>query len=196
MVEKCRLQTNNIKELETPQEPAIDWINLPTIVVSHGLANAMLDKGVKIDEPACIRLDLEDLKCFEAVDSQFEQWGVTFTNAMAIHPSNPAFPPHSGNTVLIGAPKSGSLEATFSSPVCYVSAFVTSSRRAVLAAYDQEGQSVAHAEIPGANLAGSECLIAPNTPLTVKGSNIYRVTFFTFDGHLTVDGFSYRLQNG
>ncbi|MBD2039548.1 hypothetical protein H6F56_02565 [Microcoleus sp. FACHB-672] len=196
MVEKYRLQSNSIKELETPKKEAIDWIDLPTIVVSHGLAKAALGNGVKIDEPACIRLDLEDLKCFEAVDSQFERWGVTFTNTMAIHPSNPAFPPYYGNTVLIGAPKSGSLEATFSTPVSYVSAFVTSSRRAVLAAYDQEGVAIAHAEISGANLAGSEGLIAPNTPLCVRVPNIHRVTFFTFDGHLTVDGFSYHLQNG
>lgn len=191
MVEKCQVHSNSVKELETPQQVTTDLIDLPTIVVSHALAKAMLDKVVKIDEPACIRLDLEDLKCFEAVTSQFEQWGVTFINAMAIHPSNPAFPPHSGNTVLIGAPKSGSLEATFSTPVSYVSAFVTSSRRAALAAYDQDGQAVAHAEIAGANLAGSDGLIPPNTPLCVRASNIHRVTFFTFDGHLTVDGFSY-----
>lgn len=191
MVEKYQVQSNSIKELETPQGAALDWIDLPTIVVSHCLTKPTLEPSVKIDEPACIRLDLEDLKCFEAVNSQFEAWGVTFGNAMAIHPSNPAFPPYSGNTVLIGAPKSGFLEATFSTPARYVSAFVTSSRRAVLAAYDQEGQPIAHAEIPGANLAGSECLIAPNAPLSLRASNIYRVTFFTFDGHLTVDGFSY-----
>lgn len=188
MVEKYQVQSNSVKELETPQGSAIDCMDLPTIVVSHSLTKLT---SVKIDEPACIRLDLEDLKCFEAVDSQFEAWGVTFGNAMAIHPSNPAFPPYSGNTVLIGAPKSGFLEATFSTPACYVSAFVTSSRRSVLAAYDQEGQPIAHAEISGANLAGSECSIAPNTQLHLRAANIYRVTFFTFDGHLTVDGFSY-----
>uniref|UniRef100_A0ACD5GXR6 Uncharacterized protein n=1 Tax=Desertifilum tharense IPPAS B-1220 TaxID=1781255 RepID=A0ACD5GXR6_9CYAN len=38
-------------------------------------------------------MDLENLKCFEVVAHQFEERGVIFTNAIALQPSNPAFPP-------------------------------------------------------------------------------------------------------
>ncbi len=150
-----------------------------------------LEERVQAEKGVKVRLDLEDLKCFEMVDKQFEHCGVTFANTMAIAPSNPAFPPHSGNIVLIGAPKSGYLEATFSKPVRYVSGCVTSSRKAALVAYDQDNEAVGHAEMSGANLAGSESSIAPNYLLSLKAENIHRVTFLTFDGHLTVDEFSF-----
>ncbi len=141
-----------------------------------------------------IRLDLEDLKCFEVVDRQFQRWGVNFGNAIALHPSNPAFPCRSGMTVLMGAPKNGWLEVTFTYPITWISAFVTSSRRTVLSAYDRDDKPIAHAEIPGPNLAGSDSPIPPNAELTLKTNNIYRLTFYAFDGQLTIDDFSFIFQ--
>lgn len=190
MTQEYSYQSNGIKQLGKPTEKT-DYNQNPTIVVSPFTGTMQFQKPVPILNSICVRLDLEDLKCFEMVERQFQQWGVIFANAMAIHPSNPAFPPHSGNTVLIGAPKSGFLEATFTEPVSFVSGFVTSSRRAVLAAYDENGQPLAHAELPAANLAGSQASISPNVQLSLKAKNIYRVTFFSFDGHLTVDDFSF-----
>jgi hypothetical protein len=141
--------------------------------------------------PTCVRINLEGLHCFEVVDQQFQQWGVTFSNAIALQPSNPAFPPRTGKTVLMGSPKDGWVEAKFEFPVQSVAGFVTSSRRTVLLAYDADDQPVARTESPGANLAGSSSLIPANVQLSLKASNIHRVMFQTFDGQFTLDDFSF-----
>jgi hypothetical protein len=138
-----------------------------------------------------VRLALEELKCFELVEHQFEHWGVTFTNAVAIQPSNPAFSIRSGVTVLMGAPKSGLIEVNFKHPVSFVSGLVTSSRRTVLSAYNRAGNLIAEHELTAPNLAGFNSPIPPNAKLSVAGSNIYKVTFYAFDGQLIVDDFSF-----
>lgn len=143
--------------------------------------------------PAQVNLNFEDLMCFEVVDRQFQKWGVTFNNCIAIRPSNPAFPAHSGNTVLMGAPKSGWLEAFFHQPVKSVSAFVTTSQKLVLAAYNQDNQLLKEVEISEPNLAGSGSSISPNILLTVTGADIYRVTYCAFDGQFILDDFKFRL---
>lgn len=141
--------------------------------------------------PTCISLDWEDLKCFEAVERQYEKWGVIFHNSLAIQPSNPAFPSYSGLTVLMASPKSGILEAKFLRPVNCVSAFVTSSQRLVLSAYGRDSHLLAQAVLPGANLANSDSTIPPNTLLSVTANDIHTVTFCSFDGQFTVDSFRF-----
>lgn len=140
---------------------------------------------------SCVHLDLEKLRCFEVVERQFQKCGVTFSNAIALQPSNPAFPPRSGKTVLMGSPKDGWVEAKFEVPVRSVAGFVTGSRRTILLAYDAEGQPVARTESPGANLAGSSSPTPANVKLSLKASNIHRVMFQTFDGQFTLDDFSF-----
>ncbi len=139
----------------------------------------------------CILLHLENLKCFEVVEHQYESKGVIFDNCIAIEPSNPAFPPHSGAVVLMGSPKSGLLEASFVRPVNFISAFVTSSQRLVLSAYDQSRQLLNQAVLPSGNLANSEEGVAPNTLLSISANNIHYVSFCAFDGQFTVDDFSF-----
>jgi hypothetical protein len=141
--------------------------------------------------PACVFLTLEDLKCFEVVDKQFQFLGVTFRNAIALHPSNPAYPAHSGEIVLLAAPKSGWLEAKFSRPVVLARGFVTSSRQATLTAYDEAGTAIAQAETASSNLAGSNTSTPPNAELSVQAPNIHRIVFSAFGGELTVDGFGF-----
>lgn len=138
-----------------------------------------------------IILDLETLNCFEVVERQFETQGVIFSNAIALAPSNPAFPSKSGRIVIMGAPKSGAIEVTFLQPVHLVNSFITSSRRTVLSAYNEQGEQIAEVETLGPNLAGSPSLIPPNAELIVNVPNIHRVTFYAFDGHLTLAGFSF-----
>jgi hypothetical protein len=147
-------------------------------------------KNEVVDVPTCVYLNLEDLRCFEVVERQYEQWGVRFKNCIAIQPSNPAFPTHSGLTVLMGSPKNGFLEAAFLHPVHFVSTFVTSSQRLLMSAYDREDQLVAQTVLPGANLANSD-EATPNVLLSVSASGIYRVTFSAFDGQFTLDDFSF-----
>lgn len=143
--------------------------------------------------PAQVNLNFENLMCFEVVDRQFQKWGVTFNNCIAIRPSNPAFPAHSGSTVLMGAPKSGWLEASFIHPVKSVSAFVTTSQRLVLTAYNQDNQPLKEVEIAEQNLAGSDSSIPPNVLLTVNEVDICRVTFCAFEGQFILDDFKFQL---
>lgn len=139
----------------------------------------------------CIRLDWEDLQCFEMVNRQFQQLGVIFANAIALRPSNSAYPAYSGVMVVMGSPKMGWIEASFSHPVRFVSGVVTSPRRTILTAFDGSQRLLAQTESPGANLAGSESRHSPNIRLSLDTPNIHRVTFHTFNSHLTLDDFCF-----
>lgn len=148
----------------------------------------------------CVRLDLEDLPCFSPVDRQYEAWGVQFKNAVAISPSNPAYPCHSGSMVMMGAPENGWLEATFVQPVRHVTSFITSSRRTVMRAFNRQNQLVAEMESPDGNLdnprpepgeRGSSGYSPANLKLSVSATEIHRITFHSYHGHLTIDDFCF-----
>ena len=139
----------------------------------------------------CVRLDWEELDRFTAVNRQYESLGVVFTNAIAITPSNPAYPAYSGSIVLMGSHKSGYLEAIFLQPAHFVSGFVTSSRRMVMTAFDAENREVSQTQTPEPNLAGSGASTQPNLFLQLTGKNIHRVTFHAFDGQFTLDDFCF-----
>lgn len=151
----------------------------------------LADAEITAVPPAELRLDFEGLDCFEAVEAQFADLGVTFSNAIALHPSNPAYPPLAGKTaVLMGAPKSGWLEACFRRPVRFVSGSVTSSRHIVMAAFDANDQPLGQTA-GSANLAGSNTL--PNMEISLNAANIHRVTFRAFNGQLTLGEFRFGL---
>ncbi|MFN6480274.1 hypothetical protein [Nostoc sp. DedQUE07] len=194
MVKQATLQSNKLPTIEDAKF-ALDNLNIQNEIKAsarRGEVEPALDV-TRLTVPTCICLDLEDLKCFEAVERQYERWGVIFHNCLAIQPSNPAFPTYSGLIVLMGAPKSGFLEATFLRPVNSVSAFVTSSQRLVLSAYDRDRQLLAQTALPGSNLANSDSAISPNTLLSINVNNICSVTFCTFDGQFTLDNFRFCL---
>jgi hypothetical protein len=149
------------------------------------------EASLAVVQPRQRYLDLEDLPCFEVVRDQFQSQGVVFNNAIALCPSNPAFPPRSGKNVLMGAPKNGLIEARFLYPMSVVSGFVTSSRRTVLSAYDADDRLIAEVELAEANLANSTSSLSPNTELYLTAKNIHRVIFYAFGGHLTVDDISF-----
>lgn len=159
------------------------------------LPDIELDKpGVATRLEICVRLDFEDLLSFTVVDRQFEAQGVRFANAIALRPSNAAYRSYSGDIVLMGAPKEGYLEALFLRPAQFVGGFITSSRRAVLTAFDGNDQAIARIETPGANLAATHSAYAPNFPIHLSAANIHRVTFHAFDGQLTLDDFCFSLR--
>jgi len=139
----------------------------------------------------CILLSLDNLKCFEVVERQYESKGVIFDSCIAIEPSNPAFPTHSGAMVLMSSSKKGLLEVSFVNPVNLVSAFVTSSQRLVLSAYDASRQLLSQALLPSGNLANSDSGLAPNTLLSVSAKNIHYVSFHAMKGQFTVDDLSF-----
>lgn len=186
MVDTKSLKSDRIAEFETPCR-SVDLNGKNNVVV------ATPDRSVGGSEPRMpavapdsVRLALEELKCFEVVEHQFKHWGLTFTNVVAIQPSNPAFLTVPGIAILMGAPKSGQIEISFKYPVRFVSGLVTSSRRTVLSACDIDGVQIAQDEMPGPNLVGSNSAIKPSTELRVKAPNISRITFYAFDGQLVV----------
>ncbi|MEP0852907.1 MULTISPECIES: hypothetical protein [Cyanophyceae] len=199
VVEKGRLHSVMAKQYspvcdevgEFEASATADFLNAATVVAAAGAKPLESDFGFPVKKPTCVRLNMEDLTCFEVVERQFQQWGVTFRNAIALQPSNPAFPVQSGTTVLMGAPKNGLIEVFFEYPVRFVSGFTTSSQRTILSAFDAQDKLLARTEIPGPNLAGTDSPIPPNTLLSVNVPDISRITFYAFDGQLTVDDLSF-----
>lgn len=191
MVRQATLQIDRVLTFEDAQ--ALDNSDVQNQVVASTLQEQVesADDNAQVAVPKCICINWEDLKCFEPVEGQYERWGVIFHNALAIQPSNPAFPPHSGLTVLMGSPKGGFLEASFLYPVNCVSACVTSSQRLVMSAYDRDRQLLAQTVLPAANFANSDSALSPNTLLTVTANNIHSVTFCAFDGQFTLDDFRF-----
>lgn len=190
MAKHCTVPIDGVVTLAAPKQEGDDYMNAPDFVVAPRRHSATIESNKQVS-PTRVHLNLEDLKCFEVVDRQFQTWGVMFRNCIAIRPSNPAFPSHCGGNVLMAGPKTGWLEATFTHPVSLISTFITSSQRLVLAAYNRDNQVVAQAEISEPNLAGSNSPIPPNTQLILEGSNIHRITFHAFDGQFTVDDLSF-----
>jgi hypothetical protein len=188
MVNQATLQSDQIQTLEdTKFQPHSGGVHNQIITsVWQELSAAEID-AEQVNINRCIRLNLDNLKPFEAVELQYKQWGVIFHNALAIQPSNPVFSSHSGLKVLMGSPKSGFLEATFLHPVNLVSTLVTSSQRLVLSAYDQDDQLLTQSILPTANLVNSDSGIPPNKLLSVTINNIKRVNFCSFNGHFTLD---------
>ncbi|MCP6761162.1 MAG: hypothetical protein NHB32_21025 [Fischerella sp. CENA71] len=186
MFKRTYLQSDQQPKFED-QKLMLDNFDIQDI---HSQMHRVVDTE-KVARPKSIELNIEDLKCFEVVKHQYQKLGVVFDNCIAIQPSNPAFATNSGSMVLMGAPKSGYLEATFLQPVQLVSALVTSSQRLALSAYNCDRQLLTQTILPGANLANSDSALPPNTRLSVKADEIYSITFCAFDGQFTIDGFSF-----
>lgn len=181
----------SVVALAEPKQRRIDdSMKAPDFVAFPCQNQATMPSNLLVS-PNRVQLSFEELKCFEVVDRQFQPWGVTFRNCIAIRPSNPAFPAHSGTTVLMAAPKNGWLEAIFPDSVSLVKAFVTSSQRLVLSAYNRDNQLLAQVEIAEPNLAGTDSPNPPNKELLIIAPNIYRVNFCAFDGQFTVDDLSF-----
>lgn len=162
----------------------------PEIAFSSDLTGRGLTGNAKTIDLVC--LNLESLAPFEVVTEQFESFGITFKNAIAIQPSNPAFPTYSGQMLLLAAPEHGLIEINFLKPVSSVSGRVTSSRPTIFTAYNSLGKELVRKKLPSANLAGSNTEIPPNALLSAQAKNIRKVTFYAFDGQLTLDTISFK----
>ena len=145
-------------------------------------------KQIKSDSnvPSYIHINLDNLKCFEQVDNQFQNWGITFSNAIIIEPSNPAFAVPEGVKVLMGGPKNGRIEMYFRSPAKFVSALTRNSHRTIVSAYNQNEELLAKDEVPTSSLLNSNSMISPKTQLTVNAEKIYKVVFYAFDGQFII----------
>jgi hypothetical protein len=192
MAMQCTPRSNELNDSQAAA-PASEFAAPPVTTASPLWGKAEFDPNLLVIQPAIVCLDLEDLQCFEVVEHQFHHYGIAFHNAIALQPSNPAYPPRSGKTVLLGAPRSGWLEITFSRSISSFSCYVTSSQRLVLSAYDAQDRLITRASLAEPNLADSDSPIAPNALLKLEESNISRITLYAFDGQMTVDDISINL---
>jgi hypothetical protein len=94
--------------------------------------------------PQLLGLDFEDLTVFEAVTEQYNHLGLHIRGAIAIDPSNPAFPPKSGSVVLMPASHEMIVTVSFDQPIAWMSVFVCSAGCVGLTAFDAAGNIVAH----------------------------------------------------
>lgn len=157
-----------------------------TLIVSPQRTNSKF-KPAFSPSSTPVRLELEALNCFEIVEHQFQTWGITFKNAIALQPSNPAFMTQPNQIVLMSGPNSGFLEISFQHPLQLIEARVTSSQPTVLSAFNYHGQEVAHTQMPAPEQTEVMASILSPALLQVSTPEIYRVTFCTFDGQLIVD---------
>lgn len=190
MAMQCVQPSNEVRD-SSSFEAQTNFMEPKTEIASPCSNAAECTSNLLVIRPSSVRLNLEDLKCFEVVDHQFYDYGITLKNAIALQPSNPAYPPHSGSTVLMGAPKSGWLEAIFSQPIRKFCCYATSSQRMLLSAYDTQDNLVVRQSLLGPNLAGFDAQIPPNAQLIVEAQNISRITFYAFDGQLTLADLSF-----
>jgi hypothetical protein len=186
----CSLQSSEIRGSQA-FEPATIFMGAQPAMTAPDWSCADCDSNLLVTRPSSVCLNLEDLKCFEVVDHQFHNYGIAFFNAIALQPSNPAYPPRSGTTVLMAAPKSGWMDIRFSQPVCMFCCHVTSSQQTILSAYDHQDKLLVRKSITGPNLAGSDSPTPPNAELSIEQPNISRITLYAFDGQLTVADLSY-----
>jgi len=189
---QVHLQLDKLTAFEVPELP------IDSLVLKNQVIVATENRQVADNEHPCqdlakrVCLNLENLQCFEVVERQYQRNGVVFQNCIALLPSNPAFPTR-GKKVLMGAPKSGMLEATFECPVQLVTALVTSSQRLVWTAYDRDRNVLTQSILPSANLANSDSSIPPNIVLALRAKDIYRINFCAFDGQFIISDFTFSL---
>ncbi|MBD2186343.1 hypothetical protein [Aerosakkonema funiforme] len=142
---------------------------------------------MELVSPKLIRLDFENLRPFERLTDQYRHFGVHFSSAIAIEPSNPAFTPKSGAKLLMPMGNMMSLNAFFDKPSSWVGAFVCSTRIVVLSAYDRDGNFLGQTSTisQGTNLADEQSEFCPQQ-LDLNRSGIAKVEFhscvpFTLD---------------
>ncbi|MFB8791925.1 MAG: hypothetical protein U7123_24535 [Potamolinea sp.] len=189
---QCSLQSHEVRDSQA-FKAVTGLIDTEAATTSPCWSAAECDSNLVVIKPFSLCLNLEDLKCFEVVDHQFDQYGITFKNAIALMPSNPAYPSRSGKIVIMGAPKSGWLEATFFQPVNHFCCYVTSSQRTIMSAYDNQDKLIVRKSMTAANLADSDSPIPPNAQMKLEEPNISRITFHAFDGQLTIAELSFGL---
>lgn len=190
MARQCARPSNEVRDSQT-YETQINFMAKPSATASPCGCALKCNSNLPVIGSLSICLNLEDLKCFEVVDRQFHDYGIILKNAIALQPSNPAYPPRSGKTVLMGAPKSGWLEVIFSQTIHKFCCYVTSSQRTILSAYDHQDKLLVRQSLTGSNLADSGSGLPPNAQLLIEETNISRLTFYAFDGQLTLSDLSF-----
>lgn len=179
----------SLKQCHDRSAPAVDIIS-PSPVVDAEPHSTSSGQDTLIQET----LDLSGLQNFEIVMNQYRDQGIEFSNAIALQPSNPAFPSRTGPNILLAGPKSGTMDLIFLKPISALVGYVTSASVTVMTAFDCDGQILGKAETLGRNLADEDSTYPPNVELSVatKTPVIHRVRLRCGGGTLALSdlGFS------
>lgn len=193
MYNQPTLQRRSSMEVLSHKDMTID-ISLLRLKTKNqeALNQNAFNKGVDLAmiQTEAIKLNFEEIKCFEILENQFAHLGLTCSNAIAIQASNPAFPEGKGASI-IKQTINRCLEFNFSKPINFFSCYITSSRKTILSAYDNRGNLLTRSELSQSNLVGSNSPIPANAPLGVQARNIARITIDAFDGQLTLTELSF-----
>ena len=125
----------------TSQSNLISRLHCPVVA-----ANLMQLDPTKLLPSGFVELNFEDLSAFEQVRDQYSDLGIKFDKAIALQPSNPAFPPRSGAVVLMPMNHGLSLSVYLYRSIQAIGAFVTGTRQVRLTAFDCNGQVVAQSD--------------------------------------------------
>jgi len=117
MAMQCSIQLNEVSD-SNAFGSATDLKEPQALIASPDWDVAEFDSNLVVIRPSSVCLNLEDLKCFEVVDRQFHHYGLTFENAIALQPSNPAYPPRTGTSVLMGFVSSAVMSPVLSGCFC------------------------------------------------------------------------------
>ncbi|MGK7889739.1 MAG: hypothetical protein AB4042_10420, partial [Leptolyngbyaceae cyanobacterium] len=110
--------------------------------------------------------------------------------------SNPAFPEFGrGIIALIGAPKQGFINTTFTRPIRQIEACVTSSRPLAMTAFDEHNQILAQTGTVGSNLVSqshSTHSLLARLVLRADSATIHQVLFRCTGGNFTLSDLKFQ----
>jgi hypothetical protein len=90
-----------------------------------------------------LQLDFTDLKVFESVQDQYQQWGIRFEGAIALRPSNPAFQVEPGTIVLVPEAGRSKIAVQFEQLRKWVGAVVTATQQVKLTLLNRDNEPIA-----------------------------------------------------
>ena len=139
-----------------------------------------------------LRLDFQDLTAFERVTEQYRHLGVYFSGAIALEPSNPAFPPKSTAFVLMPLGHEMIITVTFDTLARRIGAWVCGAGSVVLTAFDSDGKILKQASTtasPWFTLSHQERGAWPQQQLELNQRGIAKVMFHSSSPFILNDFF-------
>ncbi len=169
------------------QSPSSSSSSISTRIKAKSRSQAIQRVSTPVPSES-VQISFEALSAFDRVTTQFESLGVRFHNAIALKPSNPAFPQDTDACVLLPTQNNSSLALDFVQPMTWIEVSVSSVQAVRLRGFDASDEVLTEAgdaydycnlgahpnhELPQQQLriaaAGlSKVVIESDTPLTLN----------------------------
>jgi hypothetical protein len=138
--------------------------------------------------PRLIRLDFQDVRAFESVTDRYCHFGVEFSCAIALEPSNPAFESKPGKCVLMPSGSETRISVSFNQPASLVGAMVCGAGTIAIAAFDCQGNLLQQASTAG-NPWSSAAQAWSSQQLQLNRAGISQVVFYSSEPFILDDFF-------